>query len=107
MRKTSGNLADEGSGTILALGLIFALVSVATVLITYSNQCVEQVQLDSETDNAAVAAADALRGLVVGYPCDVARTIAPISSCEINGNDVLIVSARHGLVARARAGEPG
>lgn len=107
MRQAFRYLGERGAGTVLALGMVAAIISVSAVLIDYSNRTVAQVQLDAQTDNAAVAAADALRGLVAGYPCEVAKDLAPVTDCVIQGNDVLIVTARSGLSARARAGEPG
>ena len=107
MRSSSGCLGDGGAGTVLALGMISAIATVTFVMVSVTNRSVEQVRLNSMTDNAAIAAADALRGLVAGYPCDVARALAPVTSCVIQGNDVLIVTSKGGLSARARAGEPG
>ncbi|MFM5951162.1 MAG: hypothetical protein ACKOOE_00935 [Micrococcales bacterium] len=104
MRK---NVGDLGAGTVVSLGLITAVLSASAVLFMYTNQLLEQVRLESQTDNAAVAAADALRGLVAGYPCDVAKELAPVVSCNIVGNDVQIKTQRNGVSARARAGEPG
>lgn len=104
MRQTTGDL---GAGTVIALGLIGAVLTVGTVLINLSATRLEQARLDGQTDNAAVAAADTLRGLVAGYPCDVAKELAPVTSCVIQGNDVLLVTSRNGLSSRARAGEPG
>ncbi|MEN9707471.1 MAG: hypothetical protein RIS31_1037 [Actinomycetota bacterium] len=98
---------DLGAGTVVAIGIIAAVLSVSGVLFAHTNRLVGQARLDGETDNAAIAAADALRGLVAGYPCDVAKELVPITSCVVQGNDVLIVTARNGLSARARAGEPG
>ena len=107
MREKTWPVSEAGAGTVLAIGLILSIVSVTAVMFTYSNKELEQAQLNSQTDNAAVAAADALRGLVAGYPCDVAKELVPIRTCEIRGNDVLIETAKDGLTARARAGEPG
>ena len=84
----------------ISLGLTF-------VILDASQRVVAQVRLNALAENASIAAADALRGLVAGLPCEVAREIAPVTSCIIIDNDVLLEVASEGLKARARAGEPG
>lgn len=107
MRSPTRLIGERGAGTVLALGLVTSIVGVTFLMLTATNQLVNQARLNALADNAAVAAADALRGLVAGYPCEVARELAPVTICVINGNDVLIEVARGGQQARARAGEPG
>lgn len=107
MRSPARFVAERGAGTVLALGIVAAIVGLASVMFNVSNLMISQIRLNALADNAAVAAADALRGLVAGYPCEVAKQLAPVTSCEILGNDVLITVFRAGQTARARAGEPG
>ena len=97
----------RGSGTLLSLGLISAIVGLTLILITVTGQSVSQARLNALADNAAIAAADALRGLVAGYPCEVAKQLASDANCRVDGNDVLVEITRGALRARARAGEPG
>lgn len=107
MRSPTRLVSERGAGTVVALALVGVIVGLALLIVNVTNRSIEQARLNASTDNAAVAAADALRGLVAGYPCDVARQLAPVTHCELVGNDVLIEAARDGLTARARAGEPG
>ena len=107
MRTTFRYLEERGAGTVVALALIGAISSLTLVMFSVTASIVEQVRLDALADNAAIAAADALRGLVAGNPCDVAKAMAPVSVCSIQGNDVLVVVQKGTLSARARAGEPG
>lgn len=100
-------MSELGAGTAIALGLITALVGMTLLFVNLSNRFINQARLNALADNAAVAGADALRGLVAGYPCEVARAQAPVTRCEIVGNDVLIEVGESGLSAKARAGEPG
>lgn len=100
-------MSELGAGTAIALGLITALVGMTLLFVNLSNRFIDQAKLNALADNAAVAGADALRGLVAGYPCEVARGLAPVTRCEIVGNDVLIEAGEGGLSAKARAGEPG
>lgn len=107
MRSPTRLVSERGAGTVVALALVGVIVGIALLLVNVTNRSIQQARLNASTDNAAVAAADALRGLVAGYPCDVARQLAPVTHCELVGNDVLIEATRDGLTARSRAGEPG
>ncbi|MFM2384352.1 MAG: hypothetical protein RL166_226 [Actinomycetota bacterium] len=107
MRSPTGLVSERGAGTVLALGMVTAIVGVTLLMFRLGNIYVDQVRLNALADAAAIAAADALRGLVAGYPCEVARDLAPVSACEILGNDVLITVSKDGLSSKARAGEPG
>lgn len=84
-----------------------AIVGVTLVMFSAGHQYVHQVRLNALADSAALAAADALRGLVAGYPCEVAKSMAPVIQCSIRGNDVLVLIQKGTMTARARAGEPG
>ena len=92
---------------MLALALIGIISGLTLVMFGVSATIVNQLRLNALADNSAVAAADALRGLVAGFPCDIAREMAPVTDCSILGNDVLVVVRQGSLTARARAGEPG
>jgi hypothetical protein len=100
-------VSERGAGTALSLGLVMAIVGVTLLMLSASSQYVHQVRLNALADSAAMAAADALRGLVAGNPCEVARDLAPVTSCVILGNDVLIKVREGDLSSKARAGEPG
>ncbi len=107
MRASSRYLEDRGAGTVLALALIGIISGLTLVMLGVSANVVNQLRLNALADNAAVAAADALRGLVAGIPCEVAQELAPVSECSIVGNDVLVTIHQGSLTARARAGESG
>ena len=107
MRSPTRLVSERGAGTLIALALVSVILGLALLIVNLTNRSTQQARLDAETDNAAVAAADSLRGLVAGYPCEVARQLAPVTHCELVGSDVLIETTRDGLTSRARAGEPG
>lgn len=107
MRSKTWYVDQRGAGTVVALGLVATIVGVTLIMFNVSGRVLQQARLNALADNAAVAAADALRGLLAGYPCEVARELAPVTTCVINENDVLLEVASDGLTARARAGEPG
>lgn len=106
---------EKGSGTILGL----ALVLVALIALLASNlavyRLVAQEKLQVQADQIAVAAADSVRGLATGYPCEVADQFAhmymvKIAFCRIVDFECLLrlQSERFGirLEATARAGPP-
>ena len=55
-------LDDSGSGTILGLGLIFMVLGIMTLSLGITTQSLAIARLQAQTDNAAVAAEDVLRG---------------------------------------------
>lgn len=106
MRKASRSL-EQGSGSVLAIGIIAAMLCLVAAFAIPLNQFLPQARLQVTADNAAVAAADALRGLVAGSPCDVARSFSvEVVTCEVIGNDIRIELQDGEITARARAGEP-
>lgn len=100
-------MKEDGAGTVLGIAILALISGLTLVILTASQRVVEQVRLDALAENASIAAADALRGLVAGIPCEVAKSMAPVTSCVILGNDVLLQLESDGLKSRARAGEPG
>lgn len=98
---------DRGSGSVVAVGLISAILALVTVCAIPLNSALSQTRLQIVADNTAIAAADALRGLVAGAPCDVARSFQKeLITCQVIGGDVRIELREGNLTARARAGEP-
>lgn len=96
---------------ILALGLMTAILGLSLALVSASNRYLQQARLNALAENASIAGADALRGLVAGTPCDVAKKVAlsgesRVISCSIIGTDLLIKLESDGLVAKSRAGAP-
>ena len=111
MRPSPRVVNDLGAGTVIAVSLIAVIAGLLTLMLSTTNQFLEKTRLEAIADNAAIAGADSLRGLIAGAPCDVARELvlsgsARIISCSINQTDLLIELERNGLTARARAGEP-
>lgn len=98
---------ETGAATVLMVAFVASLVALATLMGIVSMKSLEQARLQVTADNSAIAGADALRGLVAGYPCDVVRSMnAHITACEVIGTDVLVTLTINGLTATARAGEP-
>ena len=111
MRSPTWALGERGAGTVLALGLVAALVGVLVIMFSVTIRFVEQARLSSLADRAAIAGADTLRGLVAGFPCKEAGYLASLEgasvvSCTISSMDLLVELRRGEFTARARAGEP-
>ena len=106
---------SSGSGSLLG----FSLVLTALTALLASNLAVyrlfAQEKLQAQADQMAVAAADSVRGLATGYPCEVADQFAhmymvKIAFCRIVDFECFLrlQSERFGirLEATARAGPP-
>lgn len=104
---------DRGSGSVLTLAVIaLSLACLATTEIVALN-LLTQARLNEVADSAALSADDALRGLITGFPCEIARTIAGenmaiLDECRIVGFEafvkVHVQSMGIVLNASARAG---
>jgi secretion/DNA translocation related TadE-like protein len=68
-------LDDSGAGTILGLGLIFMVLGIMTISLGLTTQSLAIARLQAQTDSAAIAAEDVLRGLAIGFPCETAEEI--------------------------------
>jgi secretion/DNA translocation related TadE-like protein len=103
-------LEESGSGTILALGLIAMLVSLFALLQLPIEEVFAKARAQVAADQAALAAADALRGLATGIPCEVAALLvaqnqAELDTCRVVGISVYVsVRINPSIVAEARAG---
>ena len=105
--------ADAGAGTIMALAIMGCCVMCLAMMQVVSAQFLQLARTRAAADAVAVAAADSLRGLSTGYPCEVAKIMslkngAVLDECRVVGFQVYIRlhSERFGLVltAKARAG---
>ena len=117
----SGSLRDHperGSGTVLAAGLALVVVMALGLVLLLAQSAVMASRAATAADLAALAAADALRGLTDGEPCAVAADVAgrheaTVVSCTAGAGQTIEV--RTELLARttlgpatghARAGPP-
>ena len=67
---------EEGSGTVLALAIIAALLVVTVVIAGLIGVVSANRRASAAADLSALAAADAYRGLTEGNPCAVAADLA-------------------------------
>jgi len=74
---------DEGSGSILAIGVLSAIAILAATSIPLYAALSARSQLQGAADAAALAAADVRRGVTGGFPCDVAADVATANGAEL------------------------
>lgn len=112
-----GDQAERGSGTVLAAGLALVVLLIAAMVMLLAQSAVLATRAASAADLAALAGADALRGLADGQPCAVAAAVAArhsavVVSCVAGPGQTLEVRTRlNGSVlgpasGHARAGPP-
>jgi secretion/DNA translocation related TadE-like protein len=109
---------ERGSGTVLAAGLGLVVLAAMVMLLLLAQAAVMASRAAAAADLAALAAADALRGVSAGEPCLVAAALAArhdarLVSCveggdqsvevrtELTAGTILGAAAGH-----ARAGPP-
>jgi hypothetical protein len=83
-------MGECGAGTALIVGLLGLSVGLIVALTVPLNLVVEQAKLQAAVDLAAIDASHARRGLVTGYPCEVAARVLHINmetsgKCSIVG----------------------
>jgi len=105
--------AELGSGTVLGFGLVLLLLAGLVGSNLAVSRLIAAHQLQLQAEQIAVAAADSVRGLATGYPCEVANQFAhmymvKIAFCRIVEFECFLRlrSEQFDLVANARAGPP-
>ena len=107
---------ENGSGSVLAIAVIGALLALVCTLLPLLAGFVASQSVGGAADAAALAAADVASGLIPGVPCVMAQRAAELSgahldSCDLDGVVATVRVSRTvaGMLAqaRARAGPPG
>ncbi|WP_035769162.1 Rv3654c family TadE-like protein [Arthrobacter castelli] len=110
--------AERGSGTVLGAALALVLITLLAALMMVVQAAVGAGRTAAAADLAALAAADAARGLTTGDPCSIARTVTAKNDVELiecNVVNGVIVDITTGLqlpppwgraTGRSRAGPP-
>jgi len=108
-------VSERGSATLVTLAATLGLVGIVTAVIAAGSLLLHAERAQRAVDLAALAASDVARGVVPGFPCDVARAILRESgfalvSCTIEeGRSRVVARGQVGGVevrARAHAGVP-
>ncbi|MCT1367954.1 Rv3654c family TadE-like protein [Kocuria massiliensis] len=66
---------DRGSGTVLAVAVVALIIGLAVGVAVVGQVAAAHHRARTAADLAALAAADAARGLLSGAPCDVGRKV--------------------------------
>ena len=101
---------DQGAGSVLGFGIIFLVLGIMSIGLGVSAQSLAIARLQTQTDSAALAAEDVLRGLTIGYPCETAEQIVQeiggtLETCHIVSFDIYISVRQQvmGIVHRVHA----
>ncbi|MCU1539394.1 MAG: hypothetical protein JWM01_341 [Arthrobacter sp.] len=90
---------DRGSGTVLALALGLVLLTAAVLIALLAQAAMMASRATAAADLAALAAADAARGITDGEPCAVADEVARrhqarVVSCSEGAGETVQVRTR-------------
>ena len=108
--------AERGSGSVLTVAVIGALLCLAGVFTSFAAVLGAARQLSVAADQTALAAADVASGLLPGVPCEQAARVATAHSgrlihCAIHESVATVEvggsALGMALSARASAGPPG
>jgi hypothetical protein len=101
---------EHGAGSILGFGLIGLVLGIMTLSLGLTTKSLAIARLQAQSDNAAIAAEDVLRGLSVGFPCETAEEIVQgfggtLEECHKVDLDIYIIvrSQVMGIVQRVHA----
>ncbi|MBF4994110.1 hypothetical protein ITX31_08295 [Arthrobacter gandavensis] len=67
---------DTGSGTVLMLGIVLGVITLAVAAVLLASAVVSGARAGTAANLAALAGADALRGLRSADPCTLAAAVA-------------------------------
>jgi secretion/DNA translocation related TadE-like protein len=98
-RSTFHSGDEQGSGTVLAVGLGLLVILLISMAMLLAQAGVHAHRAAAAADLAALAAADAARGLSPGEPCSVAaetasRHNASLTSCVLEGDGIVEIRTR-------------
>lgn len=107
--------SGRGSGSVLALTMILAILSVSLALVAVGAATGVRQRVIAAADSAALAAADTALGATPGSPCANAERVAiahgaSLGRCDVDGLVVTVETratfAGFPVHARSRAGPP-
>ena len=91
--------SDGGSGSILTVAIIGAVLAMALMLLPLYMGFAARQSVAGAADAAALAAADTVVGILPGLPCDAAERVvrangASVLSCDVDGLIVTVTASR-------------
>ena len=112
--------SERGSGTVLVVAVLGAVVLLAVTMIPLGGAFVASQGAANAADAAALAAADVASGLIPGVACEAAARAASVNGAALAGCELKGAVAQVSVTldwsalgwamsssARARAGPPG
>jgi len=111
-----GANADSGSGSILAVAIMAAMLGIVSLLVPLYGVLFAKQGAAGAADAAALAAADVAVGIVAGQPCAAAASLATangatLERCEVDGVIVTVTvtvpAFGFDVFGAATAGPPG
>ncbi|MGG7508848.1 Rv3654c family TadE-like protein [Plantibacter sp. YIM 135249] len=106
---------ERGSGSVLAIGVLGAVVAFAVAVVPVGSLLVAHQMASAAADAAALAAADTASGRVPGISCDAASRTAEhnqarVTECTVDSLiatvSVAVPSPWGDVIVSARAGPP-
>ncbi|QNE45852.1 flp pilus-assembly TadE/G-like family protein [Glaciihabitans sp. INWT7] len=77
--------SERGSGSVLAVAIVAAMLMLFSLLLPVVSVLSVQQRAAGAADAAALAAADVAVGIRSGSPCEVASTVALANSTRLDG----------------------
>lgn len=102
----AGRGRERGAGTVLALGLGLLLIVAASGIALLGQAFATAARAASAADLAALAAADAERGLRPGPACAVAERVASLNGAAVGSCTVEVPGSTVRVVVHIDAGAP-
>jgi len=95
MFRTTDSSDENGSGTILGVAVVMALLTLCISALAEGESVMMAQQTRRAAEAGALAASDALNGFTTGFPCEAARAVITINmsklvECRIVGFEVFI-----------------
>lgn len=99
-----------GSGTLLGFSIVVVYLAAAIAVLGLGRVVLTNQSLQLYADEIALSAEDALRGMSLGYPCDVAQAMSDrfgilLDTCRILNSETWIVvkQTTMGILLSAKA----
>lgn len=97
---------ERGSGTVLALGLCLLLILACAAVLLIGKALAASAHAAAAADLAALAAADAERGLRGGTACDAGRIVAELNGATLVGCEVEVPGSIVRVIVEVATGAP-
>lgn len=97
---------ESGSGTVISLGLCLLLIMACAAVLLIGQALAASARAAAAADLAALAAADAERGLRSGTACDAGRAVAELNGASLVGCEVELPGSTVRVIVEVATGAP-